>query len=445
MSEFQRWTSQHRTIRASRDWNALLDHGLVKPASYIIRKNGSYYEAINGSTGKIDYGGQNNAGGVSGTDAATVIQNAINAAANADQGLIFIKRSSTSYKLSSGLDLAVAGGPVSLVSDFAKLEADAGFSDDSLITVGETSLATELLVQGLILDCNGLADYGLKILRSSVTGHPNVYRNLYIGGFNAAGMLLDALDSSENTHFINTYDILINGEQKAGTSGIVVQRSSTRIVADSVFERIFITGIRDIGIHLADCNKITLRTITIANNANPMTAAIKIETTANAKNDMINMIVSGVNIENQVESPGYGVWLYTGTAKSILGALIENVHFLPYNAPYEVRLEQAQSYPRINGVTIRGLSPEMNNSSRIYIGADVFSTRIFADGIIRNKLVSNVDDHGKYTVINGIGKEAAGVGGTPSASNWSIGDLVFNTDDNTVWIKDSAGTMRQLA
>jgi len=79
MSEFQKWTSQHRTIRASRDWNALLDHGLEKPASYIIRKNGSYYEAINGSTGKIDYGGANNAGGVSGTDAATVIQSALNA------------------------------------------------------------------------------------------------------------------------------------------------------------------------------------------------------------------------------------------------------------------------------------------------------------------------------------------------------------------------------
>jgi len=78
MSEFQRWSSQHRTIRAARDWNALLDHGLVKPASYIIRKNGSYVEAINGSTGKIDYGGQNNAGGVSGTDASAVIQSALN-------------------------------------------------------------------------------------------------------------------------------------------------------------------------------------------------------------------------------------------------------------------------------------------------------------------------------------------------------------------------------
>jgi len=102
MSEFQRWTSQHRTIRASQDWNALLDHGLEKPASYIIRKNGSYYEAINGSTGKIDYGGANNAGGVSGSDAAAVIQQAINVLA--EGGTIFIK--SGTYVINSKISLA---------------------------------------------------------------------------------------------------------------------------------------------------------------------------------------------------------------------------------------------------------------------------------------------------------------------------------------------------
>jgi len=101
MSEFQKWTSQHRTIRASRDWNALLDHGLEKPASYIIRKNGSYVEAINGSTGTIDYGGANDAGGVSGSDASAVIQSAIDALP--DGGTIVIRRGT--YNFDSGLTL----------------------------------------------------------------------------------------------------------------------------------------------------------------------------------------------------------------------------------------------------------------------------------------------------------------------------------------------------
>jgi hypothetical protein len=52
------------------EWNALLDHSLEKPASYIIRKSGSTIQAINGSTGKIDFPG---------TDWTTVVQAAANA------------------------------------------------------------------------------------------------------------------------------------------------------------------------------------------------------------------------------------------------------------------------------------------------------------------------------------------------------------------------------
>ena len=62
------------------EWNALLDHALIVPASYIIYKVDTEYRAKNGLTGKIDY---------SGTDASTVIQAAIDALTNG--GKIFIK------------------------------------------------------------------------------------------------------------------------------------------------------------------------------------------------------------------------------------------------------------------------------------------------------------------------------------------------------------------
>lgn len=68
----------------------------VLPCSYVIQKVNSCYEAVNGSTGKIDYGGSGNAGGVDGTDAAAVIQAAIDAA---DYGRIFVKKGR--YPLSS--------------------------------------------------------------------------------------------------------------------------------------------------------------------------------------------------------------------------------------------------------------------------------------------------------------------------------------------------------
>jgi len=66
-----------------RQWNALLNHGLEKPCSYIIRKNPSdstIIEAINGITGKIDY---------SGTNTSTVIQSAIDALTSG--GTIYLK------------------------------------------------------------------------------------------------------------------------------------------------------------------------------------------------------------------------------------------------------------------------------------------------------------------------------------------------------------------
>ena len=52
------------------EWNALLDHALIKPTTYIIYKVGTEYRAVNGMTGKVDYYG---------TDATTVIQSAIDA------------------------------------------------------------------------------------------------------------------------------------------------------------------------------------------------------------------------------------------------------------------------------------------------------------------------------------------------------------------------------
>jgi len=70
MSEFASMNYTHIRTRFPSYWNLLLDHGLEKTASYIIRVNGSTYEAINGSTGQIDY---------SGAVASTVIQSAINA------------------------------------------------------------------------------------------------------------------------------------------------------------------------------------------------------------------------------------------------------------------------------------------------------------------------------------------------------------------------------
>jgi len=62
------------------EWNALLDHALEKSSSYIVRLNGSDYEAVNGSTGKIDS---------TDADKDTVVQAAIDALTSG--GVIVLK------------------------------------------------------------------------------------------------------------------------------------------------------------------------------------------------------------------------------------------------------------------------------------------------------------------------------------------------------------------
>lgn len=88
------------------EWNALLDHSLEKTASYIVRVNGSYYEAIGGKgtsdAGKIVYGGASSAGSIDGTSAGAVIQAANDALTSG--GIIFIKQGT--YTINSQIQLS---------------------------------------------------------------------------------------------------------------------------------------------------------------------------------------------------------------------------------------------------------------------------------------------------------------------------------------------------
>ena len=49
------------------EWNALLDHSLIKGASFIVYSGSGLYWALNGSTGKIDYSGSNASTVISGS------------------------------------------------------------------------------------------------------------------------------------------------------------------------------------------------------------------------------------------------------------------------------------------------------------------------------------------------------------------------------------------
>jgi len=186
MSEFQNWTSQHRTIRKARDWNALLDHGLEKSASYIIRKNGDYYEAINGSTGKIDYGGANNAGGVNGSDAAAVIQATIGVIRDLQSdsfligGKILLK--SGKYVINSTLVIDTVHISFEGEQPYTRLEAG---SDIPLLQIKKTA-NTPASITGDLYGVNlknlhlvGILDGSSNVLEATDL-YLSVFENLYI-------------------------------------------------------------------------------------------------------------------------------------------------------------------------------------------------------------------------------------------------------------------------
>lgn len=110
MADFQQFhTTTHPIVELEDDWNNLLDHGLVKAASYIVRKNGSYYEAINGETGLISYGGEDNAGGATGTVATDVWQACVDVLTG---GGLILGKENTTFPITSIVlddDVSIAG------------------------------------------------------------------------------------------------------------------------------------------------------------------------------------------------------------------------------------------------------------------------------------------------------------------------------------------------
>jgi len=122
------------------EWNNLTGYGLVKPASYIIDKSGDTYRALNGTTGKIDY---------SGTDAASVIQLAINALGTTG-GKIFIRAGT--YLISSPISISV---PLTMEGETGTILKSSG--DNSILRInvgfnGLNSAQTIIILNNLAFD-----------------------------------------------------------------------------------------------------------------------------------------------------------------------------------------------------------------------------------------------------------------------------------------------------
>lgn len=156
------------------DVNALLDHGLEKVVDYIVRKDGSYYEAIKGATstssGTIVYGGADDDGSTSGTDADAVINAAIAAGAS-----VYVAQGT--YTLS---------GPIKILANDRLLTLNpladiiAGTSDDILQIGNSSNLVYRSHVIGGRLSGDDTANIGFHFYDA----HKCSIRNMLISGCN---------------------------------------------------------------------------------------------------------------------------------------------------------------------------------------------------------------------------------------------------------------------
>lgn len=72
-------------------------------------------------------------------------------------------------------------------------------------------------------------------------------------------------------------------------------------------------------------------------------------------------------------------------------------------------------------------------------GINTDNVTVFNNTHIANNIVEGFGNVGTMMV-----NEAAGAGVAPTASNYFVGQMVENSDDNTIWMKNSAGTMIQI-
>jgi parallel beta-helix repeat protein len=204
---FAAWDASTNAIINLTEWNGLLATGLMKPLAYIVRKTGSYYEAINGATGAVDYGGDTDEGGTSGVAAHSVATAAITAAAGghvhikgADYSLtdeIVVGQSGTLITM-DGLDTkltqTVANKAIFSITTKTNVRISNGYLYGTGAGTGSgiyaTTTCTDLTIDHMI--CENWGYHGIHVINSD---YALLFANKSVSNIRS-GVLLDTVDYS---------------------------------------------------------------------------------------------------------------------------------------------------------------------------------------------------------------------------------------------------------
>jgi len=200
------------------------------PYEYVVYTDGTYYYAENGTTGELDYGGPNDEGAATGTDAAAVIQAAIDDMVNG-QGM-FIR--SGTYPINTGLTINV--GITVTGENRRSTILDRGAGADYCIQVGnDVGLLTHVLLQNFRIDVTN----AVGILVRGNTYYSEFRFIRVYGDGTGAGMEFNAVTTWQGYHKIDNPFLwgVRDGINFTGTepkTGIVIVGGHVRGQGDAV-------------------------------------------------------------------------------------------------------------------------------------------------------------------------------------------------------------------
>ncbi|MCJ7768573.1 right-handed parallel beta-helix repeat-containing protein [Candidatus Bathyarchaeota archaeon] len=165
------------------EWNNIMKYGLVKPCGILIRQcePDPIFEALSGETGKRLFGGSGDAGGAVGTDAADVIQKALDSLANGDLAVIKaanyplnktinVNKPLTLHGVGVGTNLQVTAATTSFNAALNVKASDIELSNFQIEDVAQLGNPTKPLIVYPDASINNILINRVKIKNSSYQG-----------------------------------------------------------------------------------------------------------------------------------------------------------------------------------------------------------------------------------------------------------------------------------
>ena len=216
----------------------------MQPVSYNVYKNSGTYIALNGLTGAIDYGGPNNNGGATGSNASSVLQACINRLPHG--GLIHLA-ANTTFMLTEALAFTFGdpGYPAWAAYNWI-LEGEGASTIISQNTSGKDAITikngTSVGLRNFTINVGSSARHGIY---GDGSGSPaasmwqSIVENVWIKNGSSGNCLFYL----ENPAYCAVRNLYLNS---SGVSGVVpfklYNRATNHFYGNSVFDYIFISG-----------------------------------------------------------------------------------------------------------------------------------------------------------------------------------------------------------